>query len=292
MRILFAIPHYFAESPVGHYGAERSTPEARASATRLCLASLRQNFSEAQGLIDGLQNRIHAANPDLAARITIALCTTGDSHLVARLAGCGFDHVATQADPRLLGFECHKVLRGGLGQYDYFAYLEDDLRIADALFFTKLAWFNAQFGDAAVLQPNRFEQVAEPAPYKLYIDGNPHDRRSGAGLQRIDEQRRMSAPVFGGQIAFQRVDNPHSGCFFLNAAQLARWASEPDFAVPSTAFCGPLESAATLGIMRHFRVYKPARENAAFLEIEHLDPRYLGRRLTPIAGEPVRLRWE
>ncbi len=187
MRILFAIPHYFSQSLAGHYGSERSAPEARALATRLCLAALRQNFSEAQGLIDGLQSQIRAANPDLSATITIALCTTGDSHLVAHLVGCGFDHVRTQADPRLLGFECHKVLRGGLGQYDYFAYLEDDLRIGDALFFTKLAWFNAQFGEAAVLQPNRFELVAEPAPYKLYIDGTPHDPRLGAGLQRVDD---------------------------------------------------------------------------------------------------------
>jgi hypothetical protein len=292
MRILFAIPHYFFRTLDGNYGSERSAPEARASTIRLCLASLRQNFSEAQGLLDGLQSQIHAANPDFSAAITIALCTTGDSHLVADLAGCGFDHVRTQADPRLLGFECHKVLRGGLGRYDYFAYLEDDLRITDTLFFTKLAWFNAQFGDAAVLQPNRFELAAEPAAYKLYIDGNPHDPRLGAGLQRIDAERRMAAPAFGRQIAFQRVENPHSGCFFLNAAQFARWASEPDFMVPSTAFCGPLESAATLGIMRHFRVYKPARENAAFLEIEHLDRRYLGRRLTPVAGEPVSLRWD
>ena len=292
MRILFAIPHYFAPNPAGHYGAERSPPEARALATRLCVSSLRQNFSGAQGLLDGLQGKLHAANEDLSATITIALCTTGDSHLIAHLAGLGVDHVRTGADPRLLGFECHKVLRSGLGQFDYFAYLEDDLRIADALFFTKLIWFNAQFGDTAVLQPNRFELAAEPAAFKLYIDGNPHDRRFGAGLQRIDEQRRIAAPAFGRQVAFQRVDNPHSGCFFLNAEQLARWASEPDFAVPSTAFCGPLESAATLGIMRHFRVYKPARENAAFLEIEHLDPRYLGRHLTPVAGEPISLRWE
>jgi hypothetical protein len=291
MRILFAIPHYFAPNRAGHYGSEQSAPEARAAATRLCLASLRQNFSPAQALIDGRRHEFHPANPLLSATISIALCTTGDSHLVAHLAGCGFDHVQTQAEPRFLGFECHKVLRSGLGEFDYFAYLEDDLRITDALFFTKLAWFNAQFDDGAVLQPNRFELFAEPAAYKLYIDGNLRDRRLGAGLQRIDEERRMAAPAFGQQIGFQRVDNPHSGCFFLNAAQLARWAAQPDFAVPSNAFAGPLESAATLGIIRHFRVYKPARENAGFLEIEHLDPRFLGRLFWPVAGEPPTLPW-
>jgi hypothetical protein len=39
-----------------------------------------------------------------------------------------------------------------------------------------------------------------------------------------------------------------------------------DFFDRDTSFIGPLESAATLGIMRAFRIYKPAPEHAAFLE--------------------------
>jgi hypothetical protein len=291
MRILFAIPHYFAQSTGGNYGSERTAPEARARVTRLCVTSLWQNFSEAQSLVDGYRQSFRPANPQLSATITVVLCTSGDNHLIPHLEGCAFHHIRTEAEPRHLGFECHKVLRSGLGQYDYFGYLEDDLRLADALFFVKLAWFNAQFGEPAVLQPNRFELAGEPAPYKLYIDGNPRDRTLGA-VQLSGGQRRIEAPAFGRSTAFQRVDNPHSGCFFLNAAQLARWAEQPDFAVPSGAFIGPLESAATLGIMRHFRIYKPARENAAFLEIEHLDPRYLGRYFNPVAGDPPRLPWD
>src|SRR6202790_649093 len=292
MRILFAIPHYFARTASPSYGSDRNAPEARALITRVCLASVRQNFSAAQALVDGLQHSAHPANPQLSATIKIALCTTGDSQLAEHLAGSGFDHVRTDVAPRFLGFECHKVLRGGLGQFDYFAYLEDDLRITDALFFTKLAWFNAQFGDGAVLQPNRFELAHKPAPYKLYIDGNLKDPGISSSLQRVDEQRHIAAPVFGQSIAFQRVDNPHSGCFFLSAAQLAYWTAQPDFAVPSAAFFGPLESAATRGIMRHFRGYKPARETAAFLEIEHLDPRYLGKPFRSEAGDPTILLWQ
>jgi len=52
----------------------------------------------------------------------------------------------------------------------------------------------------------------------------------------------------------------------------------------------PMLIAATLGIMQHFRAYKPARENAAFLEVEHLDRRYLGKIFWPIPGEPAGLR--
>src|SRR5262249_55951518 len=149
----------------------------------------------------------HPANPQLAATVTIALCTAGDQHLVGELAGCGAAHVATEASPRFLGFECHKVLRDGLGDYDYFGYLEDDLRLADPLFFYKLAWFTERFGDKLVLQPNRFELIADPAPYKLYIDGNSH--MTLGGDQAGSDKRRLVALAFGQQIAFQRVDNPH-----------------------------------------------------------------------------------
>src|SRR3954447_2841398 len=291
MPILFTIPHHFTRNGTGAHGSEGGLAEIRARAIRLCLASLQQNFAESQALTDGRGGiHIHSANPGLSATITIALCTTGDSHLVPELEGCPFNHIRTNAEPPYLGFECHKVLRSGLGRYDYFAYLEDDLRLADGLFFTKLAWFNSEFGDGAVLQPNRFELVDEPAPYKLYIDGNLHDSSISPALQQVDNERHIEAAAFGHRIAFQRVDNPHSGCFFLTAAQLARWAEQPDFAVPSARLFGPLESAATLGIMQYFRAYKPARENAAFLEIEHLDRRYLGKIFQPIPGEPSALR--
>jgi len=36
--------------------------------------------------------------------------------------------------------------------------------------------------------------------------------------------------------------------------------------------------------MRHFRVYKPARANAGFLEVRHLDNRYLGTKIARVAA--------
>ena len=48
---------------------------------------------------------------------------------------------------------------------------------------------------------------------------------------------------------------------------------------------GPLESAATLGVMRTFRVYKPADANAAFLELEHTGSGFLNRIKPPTGGE-------
>ncbi|HEU5118961.1 MAG TPA: hypothetical protein VFT74_20390 [Isosphaeraceae bacterium] len=46
----------------------------------------------------------------------------------------------------------------------------------------------------------------------------------------------------------------------------------------------PLESAATLGIIRTFRTYKPARECAGFLEVRHLDKRVIPHLPKPTPG--------
>ena len=54
------------------------------------------------------------------------------------------------------------------------------------------------------------------------------------------------------------------------------WASKPYFLDRDISFAGPLESAATLGIMKTFRVYKPAPASAGFFEIRHANARYLG----------------
>jgi hypothetical protein len=76
-------------------------------------------------------------------------------------------------------------------------------------------------------------------------------------------------------LEFRRASNPHAGCFFLDGEQMDLWRAQPHFLDRDTAFVGPLESAATLGIMKTFRVYKPARACASFLEVQHFQPRYI-----------------
>jgi hypothetical protein len=56
---------------------------------------------------------------------------------------------------------------------------------------------------------------------------------------------------------------------------MEHWARQPGFLDRGTGFIGPLESAASLGVMRAFRVYKPARENLDFLQIRHGDDKHL-----------------
>lgn len=282
MRILFTIPHYYNPHGGGAYGSLKPDPAPRRNALTGMVFALHSNFGTRQGLMG---RPIATSNSFQSGIVEVAICTTAGQHLLDQLSLPPdlFRHQATQAAPEYLGYECHALLREGLGNYDYYCYLEDDLLLADPLFFHKLEWFNRLAGDEAALQPNRFELALDQRWHKLYIDGNLAQPAISERLQDVCDRRVITAESLGVEVRFQRVNNPHSGCFFLNSRQMARWAEQPDFLRRESAFAGPLESAATLGLMRHFRVYKPARENAGFLEIRHLDNRYLGVRRLPDA---------
>ncbi len=153
--------------------------------------------------------------------------------------------------------------------------LEDDLVLDDPSFLRKLRWFCRTFGDDTLLQPHRFETSASGPIHKLYIDG-PVKPDFTARWQDVNDRRELRTDFLAEPLAFERWPNPHSGCFFLNAAQMEKWASSPCFLDGDCSFAGSLESAASLGIMKTFRIYKPAFANAGFLEILHRHNRYLG----------------
>ena len=207
--------------------------------------------------------------------VDVVLVTTAADHLADALPRHLFVQYAAAIEPRHLGFLCHDILREQAGRYDFYAYLEDDIAVSDPLFLSKLGWFTQQFGPGALLQPNRFELAHDLDVMKLYIDGNTTCPDIPARFQDTAVRPRLIADAFGRSFLFQRVENAHSGCFFLNNEQLARVAATPGFGRPTAEFFGPLESAATLPLMRAFDVYKPARENAGFLEVRHLGRRFL-----------------
>jgi hypothetical protein len=277
-RILFTIPHFYDAKGGGAYGSLKPDPTPRRNALAATIIGLHTALGSRQAL---LTQNTAPANEANSAKMDVVVCTTGDTHLLNELripAGL-YRHHRTAASPRLLGFECHAVLREGLGRYDHYCFLEDDLLITDPLFFAKMDWFTRLAGEDAVLQPNRFE-VAVGQPFdKLYIDGDLKDPQPSLRLQNIDDRPAIRAEAFGMPLKFLRLANTHSGCFFLNAAQMESWARRPEFLNRDTSFVGPLESAASFAITHFFRVYKPARQNAGFLEIRHMDNRYLGVRV-------------
>lgn len=174
----------------------------------------------------------------------------------------------------MLPFECQRVLRDNLGRYDYYVYLEDDLILHDPWFFAKLLWFNQHTELLDLLQPNRFE-IGLAAPYcKAYVDGDLAPQVAGR-FQNIAHRPMLRATALGQPVAFKRPKNPHSGCFFLTDEQLAHWVKQAHFGDLDCRFVSPLESAATLGIMKTFRVYKPA-DPPGFLEVQHFGQSFLG----------------
>ncbi len=278
-RVLFTIAHYYAASRDGKYGSTRASARAgRRDALARTIAGLHATVAQPQALVDGPRHGFAAANDGDATEVDVVVCTTGEDHLVGDLdlpAG-SFRHHRTTAQPQFLGYECHAVLRDQLPAHDWFCYLEDDIAIEDPLFFNKLDWFAGWAGDDSVLQPNRFETSDEGPVRRLYIDGEPVTPDRVGYIPDLSERQWISAETLGRQMWFGRVVNAHSGCFFLTRSQMERWSAQPDFLSRETAFVGPLESAATLGLLRHFRTYKPTRSNAAFLEVRHLHRRYLG----------------
>jgi hypothetical protein len=281
MRILFTIAHYFNPTGSGKAGDGREhgavkDPAPRIAALTACLSALHQLYHRSQCVLDHARKVAHALTPRYPSQIDVVVCTTAGRHLLGQLAvpPSSYSHHATEAEPVLLGFECHAVLRDRLGSYDYYCYLEDDLILHDPWLFQKLAWFTASTGEGRLLQPNRFEAGPHDLVTKAYVDGDLRPQVT-ARFQNVEEDPQLVAEVFGVRVHFRRTLNPHAGCFFLTAGQMARWVQQPYFLDRDTSFIGPLESAASLGIQRCFQVYKPALENADFLEVQHWGNGYL-----------------
>jgi hypothetical protein len=286
-RVLFVIPHYFAPGN-GFYGSTGSDSAARVAALERVIGGLHQSLGSRQAFLLWLQQHIPGkgnghlvhANESFSSELDVVICTTGSSHLVSglNLPRGLFHHQETSVEPMKLGFAAHQVLKENLGKYDWYCYLEDDLLITDPLFMTKLEWFIQENGEETTLAPHRFERSLKQPVHKLYHDGLVRPDFTAA-WQDVTDRQFLDAELLGRKLRFERWPNPHSGCFFLNARQIERWASQPYFGDDDSTFAGPLESAASLGIIKTFRQYKPSPGNAGFLELEHLHPRYLGEAL-------------
>jgi hypothetical protein len=276
MRILFTIPHFFKPHTQGQHGCQRKDPQSRVRALSTNIATLHQLFSKSQSIIDIGKRLAFPANQLQAHELDIVICTTKDYHLLNQLPlpEHFYKHHSTNADPLLLGFECQAILQDSLSQYDYYCFVEDDLVIHDSWFFVKLNWFTEKAGDLSLLQPNRYEVSPQGLVHKAYVDGDLAPEVTPS-FQNVQDEPKLKGKIMGMPISFRRTLNPHSGCYFLNANQMVHWTNQPYFLDRDTSFVGPLESAATLGIMKTFRVYKTTPEQAGFFEIQHFGTRFL-----------------
>ena len=109
---------------------------------------------------------------------------------------------------------------------------------------------------------------------RFYIDGDYNPVASEA--YRRSAGQLLSFPHLGEMVRFDQPSNLHSGCFFLNRKQARQYADSGHAAVIDTSFHGPLESAATLGMMKTFQLMKPAPTNGRFLTVEHDGRNFMG----------------
>ena len=276
MRLLFAVVHYY-KSGDGRHGSLAADPRPRIDALRRLILQLHRLYGQPAGLLNHLQRRVDGVD-DGGGVIDLRVCVTGDCHVLDCLSDCEglYRQEACQPeDPRLLGFEAQRVLlevshaAETAGEpFDYIAFLEDDILLADADFFLKLRCFNSAFGDQYLLMPNRIETMEHEGQLRrFYIDGDYNPAASES--YRLSADQKLCFAHLGEMVRFEQPYNLHSGCFFLNRQQASRYAESGHAAMVDTSFHGPLESAATLGMLKTFQLMKPAPENGRFLTVEH-----------------------
>ena len=217
--------------------------------------------------------------------IDLRVCVRGDCHILDHLDDLKglFSPIACETDdPRWLGFSAQDVLveefrkaESSGRPYDYIAYLEDDILINDADFFLKLRLFNRTFGNQYLLMPNRIETLEVCGQLRrFYIDGNYNPAATSQYRKSIDHN--FSLQHLGDWVQFEQPANLHSGCFFLNREQASVFSASGHAGVIDASFHGPLESAATLAMLKTFQLLKPALANGCFLTVEHGGRNFMG----------------
>ena len=283
MRLLIGVVHYY-KSGDGRHGSLAADPAPRVQALSELILQLHRLFGAPAASLNHMARCVQVVD-DQAGALSVRVCVSGDAHVLPQLEHLQdlFTPVdCAPQDPRLLGFACQRHLAEAWAAaeaagepYDYVAYLEDDIVITDADFFLKLARFNAAFGNTNLLMPNRLETLERQGQLsRFYIDGdyNPaasEAYRKSGGIQLCLEH-------LGQPIRFEQPFNLHAGCFFLNRAQASTYFQSGHAAVEDVSFHGPLESAATLGVLKTFQLIKPALSNGRFFTVSHAGRNFMG----------------
>lgn len=279
MRLQLAIAHYYNPSGGGRHGSLSHDPRPRITALRQAVLQLHRLFGDPSGHLNHLHQRIDVC-PDGGGRLRLAICVQGDDHLLPHLNDLrergAFEVVHCEpSTPRHLGFACHHALHAAHQSYDFSCYLEDDIVITDADFFLKLKHFNRCFGDNYLLQPNRIETSEDLTSLRrFYIDGDYNPKATHQYRLAMDQQLCMEH--LGQIVRFTQPLNTHSGCFFLNHEQAQIYFSSDHWHQEDVSFHSPLESAATLGVMKQFQIMKPSPSNGRFLTVEHAGRNFMG----------------
>ena len=286
MKILVAIVHHWNPEGGGQHASLRANPGPRILALQeqlLCLLRLANH----QGSLDIAARKVVDANQAIRHVFDFRVVTDG-KHSVLDMLSPEFrsllrEEVRPPLTPRHLGFEAQKLLAENADQgFDLLVYLEDDLLIHDPYFFHKIHWFSEQLGPECILLPQRMEMPGSPEIVdRLFIDGAVHSQELRTLIPDPPPALAIELPT--GVVYFESPRNPHSGCFILTPEQMKRWMSDDCWQDGDCSYVSPLESAATLGLIKVFRLYKPAFACASWLEVQHW-----GTSFTSLVGNSIK----
>lgn len=276
MRILLTIAHFFrAEEGSNHSSTDAHRRDQRAQAIRSVIDAWRGHFGPVS-IINVWKKKFE---PVMGAvdSLDIIVLVNGDNHLLdadfCRSRGVRL-YDAKLDNPRMLGFTAHKLFADASNAYDIFAFSEDDLRPTGSDLISRIVAFQDDFGWQRVLFPNRYEWNPRGPALKTFNDGMLRPGLLAPYEAALPDERFLKLREGARHVSFQRATNPHSGFFAITAEQLSHWMAQPHFGDLDCSLISPLESAATLGLLKTFPIYKSFGRDLGWLEIEHLDNRF------------------
>lgn len=284
MRVVVVIPHYFyPEEGAVHSSVDEKRREQRREVIGRVLASWRHDFGGPQAILNIEKKRFEQVNPGLNEVTLVALTVQGrhllDDDMARRHRVNVID--CKVENPRLLGHEAARVFADNANRFDLFVFSEDDLLVTDALFLDKARWFSETFGHRRTLMPNRYEWNASGPAHKTFIDGDLRPRVWERWVSALPDEDFLSSSALGVSWTFRRARNPHSGMHILSREQIDHWRRTAHWDDKDVSFIGPLESAATLGVLKTFSIYKSWGRSFGFFAVEHLDQRF-----SSLSGQP------
>jgi hypothetical protein len=296
MRVFVAIAHYFNNEEQRQSIRDLDMGSGRWALPRVAalnaeIVALHRYFGPNAFTINPNESAAFAARTSDVLDIVIV---TARDHNVLDWIGIDPPTIKVEyfdGDPLMLGFEAQRLMRERAGAYDIYGYMEDDLIVTDPAFLEKIAWFADKFGDTALLLPRRYELSSTGAMAKVAF--SPQLSKSQREfLYRNSPPPVLSAQWNGRNQSFGIPMNPHSGCYFITAAQLDKWLRSDVFYDRDASWIDPLVSAATYAPGKLFNIYQPTEPNPWFLEIEHFGVRYAAQALsaTTKLGEPPILK--
>lgn len=293
MRALVVIAHYFKSSDeADSYRALGSAqaPLAKIAALNAQIVALHRYFGPRRGSINPQDAQGQAGGSGNV--LDIVILTVRGYNLLDSIGIEPSVYTIEYFDgpPLMLPFEAQRVMRERAGNYDVYAYMEDDLIVDDPAFFAKIVWFAGQFGPAAMLMPVRYEMASTGTPAKVSVSL----RLSGDTRKAISRPQcaaRLSGCWNGRKLQFEQPNNPHAACYVLTDAQLKFWMSQPSFYDRDASWIDPLVSASTYAPAKVFCLYTATEPDPWFLGIEHFGTRIVAANAPPgqVYGEPLLL---